>query len=134
MKLNKSISTPFYLAAALGLASILPLMASAESTTKLNEELTHGSIQVTKATGKTDFIRLATLTQEQAAAAALAHTPGKVIESELTTENGFLVWEVKLAGQQGGESELYVDAGTGEVLAIEQEESEYDDDDEGERG
>lgn len=73
MSFNKTSSRPVYLAAILGLASVLPLMALAEVTAKLTEEPTHGSIQVTQQMSETDLAKLATLTQAEATAAAWRH-------------------------------------------------------------
>jgi uncharacterized membrane protein YkoI len=60
----------------------------------------------------------------QAGQAATRQTHGKVIETELENENGFLVWEVKSIAQDGSLTEVYIDAGNGKVLAMEQEEAE----------
>jgi uncharacterized membrane protein YkoI len=60
----------------------------------------------------------------QAEQAATRQTHGKVIETELENENGFLVWEVKSIAQDGSLTEVYIDAGNGKVLAMEQEEAE----------
>jgi uncharacterized membrane protein YkoI len=60
----------------------------------------------------------------QAEQAATRQTHGKVIETELENDNGFLVWEVKSIAQDGSLTEVYIDAGNGKVLAMEQEEAE----------
>jgi uncharacterized membrane protein YkoI len=133
MKSTKSGLRSVYLAAVLGLTSVLPLMATAGSSTTHDEQPTHGSIRVTQHMSESDLIKLATLSQAEASSAALAYGPGKVVETELTTENGFLVWEVKLLTEQGRETELYVDAGNGEVLAKEQEAGDREDENRGER-
>ncbi len=57
---------------------------------------------------------LATITEDEAVAAAQAEVPGTVDEVELDNENGSLVYEVKIGGQ-----EVKVDAGNGAVLHIE---------------
>jgi uncharacterized membrane protein YkoI len=49
----------------------------------------------------------------QAKQAATRQTHGKVIETELENENGFLVWEVKSIAQDGSLTEVYIDAGNG---------------------
>ncbi|SHI34090.1 Uncharacterized membrane protein YkoI [Tessaracoccus bendigoensis DSM 12906] len=50
---------------------------------------------------------------------ALGNTPGEVIELDLDTERGTLVWEVLVRAEAGGRVEIYVDATTGEVLKVE---------------
>ena len=54
---------------------------------------------------------LAKITAEQAREAALKVQSGEVTELELEAENGSLVYEVTI-----GETEVFVDAGNGEVL------------------
>lgn len=68
---------------------------------------------------------LAELTRIDRAAAeevALSAIPGEVREVELENENGFVVYEVEVAGQDGTFYEVVVDAGNGEVLGLEVEE------------
>ena len=61
---------------------------------------------------------LARVTPAQAQAAALAMYPGAgVSEVDLDEEDGFLVYEVDLWAD-GRETEVTVDAGTGEVLRV----------------
>ena len=68
------------------------------------------------------------ITVEQAEAAALAGQPPgtRVLETELETENGCVVYEVELSNRL----EIVVDAGRGEILQIENEDDEDDDDEE----
>jgi hypothetical protein len=128
MKLNKTPTRTLILGAALALAAAAPMLALAQPASALPDEPTHGSIAVNKQASESDLAKLATFGQTQAIDAATRHTPGKVTETELTVENKFLVWEVKLVANNGTVSELYIDAGNGEVLAMEQE----DEDDESE--
>lgn len=121
MKLNKTPTRHLILGAALALASSAPLLAVAQSSSTLPDEPTRGSITVNKHESAGNLAKLATFGQAQAIEAATRHTPGKVTETELTVENKFLVWEVKLVADNGIVNELYIDAGTGEVLALDQE-------------
>ncbi len=57
---------------------------------------------------------LATITEDEAIAAAQAEVPGSADAVELGNENGSLVYEVKIGGQ-----EVKVDAGNGAVLLVE---------------
>ena len=68
--------------------------------------------------------KLAKVDWAAAEAAALDTVPGEVRETELENENGFVVYEVEVAGDDGKLHEVVVDAGNGEVLAQETEENE----------
>lgn len=72
-----------------------------------------------------DLTDLASITRNEAIAAAQGELSATTDPSdvELEVENGFLVWEIEVAGQ-----EVVVDAGSGEVLLIESEEADDDDD------
>jgi uncharacterized membrane protein YkoI len=48
-----------------------------------------------------------------------ARFPGEVLEVELELEDGRYVYEVKILGPQGRVQEIEVDAKTGEVLKVE---------------
>ncbi len=48
--------------------------------------------------------------------AAVEHTPGVVIELELDTSGGVIVWEVEVASGDGQSVEVDIDAGTGAVI------------------
>jgi len=58
---------------------------------------------------------------QQAISIAQQQVPGKVTESELDREDGKLVWEVEILGNDQQEWELYIDAQTGAVLKKEQD-------------
>lgn len=60
---------------------------------------------------------LATITPEQAAAAALAVVPGTAGDVELDNENGFVVYSVEVTGADGSIVDVKVDAGNSTVLA-----------------
>lgn len=47
---------------------------------------------------------------------AVEHTPGVVIELELDTSGGVIVWEVEVASVDGQSVEFDIDAGTGAVI------------------
>lgn len=52
-------------------------------------------------------------------AAVKAKMPGKVLEVELEVEDGVLVYDLKLLTPGGGLKEVEVDAATGKILKIE---------------
>ena len=59
---------------------------------------------------------LATVSQSEAEAVALAYTTGdSVVSSELENENGYLVWKVTVTFE-GNSYEIAVDAGNAKVL------------------
>lgn len=67
---------------------------------------------------------LAKIDRNAAEQAALQAVPGTVKDAELGNENGYVVWEVGVAGNDGTLYEVKVDAGNGQVLAQEAEDSE----------
>lgn len=67
---------------------------------------------------------LAKIDRAQAEQAALKAVPGTVKEAELGNENGYVVWDVKVAADSGSVQEVKVDAGDGQVLAQEADDNE----------
>lgn len=67
---------------------------------------------------------LATITPEDATAAALAAVPGTAGAAELEDEDGFVVYEVEVTAADGTVTEVIVDAGDGSVLAQEAEDAD----------
>ena len=61
----------------------------------------------------------AKVTPEQARGIAESHTGGTAISVELNNEDGYLVYGVLIKGADGTVSDVKVDAGTGQVLAVE---------------
>ncbi len=62
---------------------------------------------------------LAKVDQAAAEKAALGAVPGTVKDAELGNENGYVVWDVEVAGQGGKATDVKIDAGNGKVLAQE---------------
>src|SRR5215203_5974193 len=61
--------------------------------------------------------KLANIDQAAAEQAALKAVPGTVHEAELeTSDNGYVVYDIELAGKDGNKHEVKVDAGNGEIL------------------
>ncbi len=61
--------------------------------------------------------QLAKVDQAAAEQAALKAVPGTVHETELeTSDNGYVVYDIEVAGDDGKNHEVKVDAGNGEVL------------------
>lgn len=124
MKPNKTRILPLAIGYALVVAIAAPMLALGQPTSVLPHEPTRGSIQVGKHLNDAEQARLAKLEQTDAIEAAVRHTPGRVVQTELDDENGFLFWVVETVADDGKQTELYVDAGNGEIVAMEQE---YDD-------
>ncbi len=59
---------------------------------------------------------LAEIDQSAAENATLEAVPGTVEETELEAENGFVVYEVEVEGEDGETREVMVDAANGEIL------------------
>lgn len=67
---------------------------------------------------------LATVTQADAEAAALAAVSGEVVQAELDNENGFVVWSIEVRGAAGTIHDVKIDAGNAAVLGTEAGEDE----------
>ena len=60
---------------------------------------------------------MAKVDQAAAEQAALEAVPGTVHETELeTSDNGYVVYDIEIAGKDGKNHEVKVDAGNGEIL------------------
>ena len=73
--------------------------------------------------------KLANLDQAAAEQVALKAVPGTVHETELeTSDNGYVVYDIEIAGDDGKDHEVTVDAGYGKVLQqdLEEEAEESD--------
>jgi len=90
---------------------------------KLPSEVRTGSVRV-RDDDDAVMVGQARLTSSEAAAIATTALPGKVIETKLDNENGYLIWEVEIIDANGHETELKIDAGNGRLLAAEREDDE----------
>lgn len=63
-----------------------------------------------------DLQKLANIDQSAAEKAALQAVPGTVESAELEEENGYVVYDVNVAGDDGQDHHVDVDAGNGKVL------------------
>lgn len=121
MNLNLIMYGAFALTTLLGAGSISALNAAPRSAVSLPEEPAHGSIRAGDDESEVRLARRAILSAAQAEQAVTGELPGRVIGTELEVENRFLVWEVKSVANDGTTTALYVDAGNGEILAMERE-------------
>jgi uncharacterized membrane protein YkoI len=96
-------------------------------------EVQSGSVEV-KDASETALLTGAKITSGEAARIAEKALPGKVVETRLDEENGYLVWEVEIVGERGQETQLKIDAGNGRLLAVEADQiGEHEDEDEDDR-
>ncbi len=121
MKLTYRAFSTCLLGCVLTLGAMSPLRAAPQAGAALPEEPTHSSIRVSDDESYSSMVKLAKLSKAQAQGAAIERSPGKIIETELEEEDGFLFWEVKMMANDGSKRELYIDAGNGEVVAIDQD-------------
>jgi hypothetical protein len=89
-------------------------------------EVRNGTIRLDKQS-EADFPDLAKLTFDQAVRNALDAVRGKVLKTELENENGFLVYNVEVVTPEKAVMEVKVDAGSGNVLAMEGDKADNED-------
>lgn len=71
--------------------------------------------------GKAEMAAAAKVTIEQAIKTVSAKVAGKVIEAELEKKHNKLVWEVEVITPENKTIEVHVDANTGAVIAVEEQ-------------
>lgn len=101
-------------------AAALVLFMSVNGATSLIAASVKGSIPVT-ANSEKDHPNMAKISLQDAIAAALEKVPGKAIEADLGTENGFLVYDVTIVSNGNKETEVTVDAGDKSILKTEED-------------
>jgi uncharacterized membrane protein YkoI len=99
---------------------VAPVGSGEENETTENEtpesEAAEEVVEIEEAGGLTELTRIDRAAAEEAARGAVS---GGVREVELESENGFVVYEVEIAGEDGRLREVIVDAGNGKVLGQE---------------
>lgn len=70
---------------------------------------------------KEEHSGLAKVTIQDAISAATKNVPGKAIEAQLESKDGYLVYEVKVISPDKKITDVYVDAGNSAILGSEQE-------------
>ena len=68
----------------------------------------------------------ATVSIDQAIKAATQKVSGKVIEAELEEEHDTTVWEVEVVTSEGKVKEVHIDATSGKVIDVEEEDGKED--------
>jgi len=92
------------------------------------DEAYKGSVSVA-GKNESSLHKLANIDEAAAEQGALKAVPGTVHETELeTSDNGYLIYDIEIAGDDGKEHEVTVDAGNGKVLHqdLEEEADESD--------
>jgi uncharacterized membrane protein YkoI len=98
-----------------------------------NSEIRDGTIRLEKQV-EADFPALAKVTSDRAVAKALDAVKGKVLKTELENENGFLVYGVEVVTADKAIVDVKVDAGSGKVLAMDQDKADDEEHESGEHG
>lgn len=80
-----------------------------------------------------DFPALARWTFDQAVQVAQTRVKGQVLKTDLRDENGFLVYEIELVKADKSIVDVKVDAGSGKILAMEQDNDDHDGNNSGEQ-
>lgn len=65
---------------------------------------------------------LATVSQADAEAAALAAVSGEIVQAELDDENGFVIWSIEVRDGAGTVHDVAIDAGNAQVLGTQADE------------
>lgn len=100
-------------------------MSIDEEEEESEEDKIDGSIIVEY--GRKHYPELAKVSAEKAIEVALGLVKGKLFSLELEEDDGYLVYEMIVVGSGGVVKEVEVDAGTGEVIEIEELEDDEDD-------
>ncbi len=97
-----------------------------------NSEVRGGTIRIDNQ-GEADFPALAKLTFDQAIQKAQTKVQGQVLKTDLGDENGFLVYEIELVTADKSIVDVKVDAGSGKIVAMEQDKGDREDNNSGEQ-
>ncbi len=83
-----------------------------------------GSIAAVKETKKEILAKMVKVSFQGALAVALKRVPGRAVDGELQVENGFLIYYIDIVGMDGKIKGVAVDAGTGAVLKVDNDEGD----------
>ena len=91
--------------------------ASSNSASEMDADESYKGSVSAAGENESSLQELAKIDQAAAQQAALEAAPGKVHETELeASDNGYLVYDIEIAGKDGKEHEVTVDAGNGKIL------------------
>lgn len=91
-----------------------------------DNEIQNGTILVQNHP-ESDFPDMASVSFDQAVQNALASIQGQVLKMELEDENGFLVYGIEVVAADKSIVDVKVDAGSGEVLAMDADDADEHD-------
>ena len=111
------------------IVSVCFLMVSTISQAQVPQDES-GSIKVR--TSILDYPSLAKIGYQDAMNTALKKTPGGILELELESEHGYLVFCVEIVTDKGELIEYQIDAGNSAILSVEEEDDEDKDEEEAE--
>jgi uncharacterized membrane protein YkoI len=97
-----------------------------------DSDVRNGTIQIENQV-EADFPAMAKITRDQAVEKALATVQGQVLKTELENENGFLVYAVEVVTANKSIVDVKVDAGSGNVLAMDRDKADDEDHEHGEK-
>jgi uncharacterized protein YpmB len=85
-----------------------------------------GKLQKDESKEMVEMAAAAKVTIDQAIKTASEKVPGKVVEAELEKKHDKLIWEVEVVTEENKVMEVHIDAGTGEIIDVEEEKPEKD--------
>lgn len=99
---------------------------------KSDDKKIEGTIRVEKKDQKkkknTELIEWTKISLQDAVAIALKDTPGKVTSAKLKIRHHFLIFHVKISTGKKTAMDVFVDAGSGSILDVDDEDGKNDDD------
>ncbi len=99
---------------------------------KSDDKKIQGTIRVDKKDQKkkknTELIEWAKISLQDAVAIALKDTPGKVTSAKLKIRHHYLIFHVKISKGKKMATDVFVDAGSGSILDLDEEDGKDDDD------
>ncbi len=92
-----------------------------------------GTIRIEKQ-AEVEFPSMAKISMDQAVQKALSSVQGQVLKTQLEDENGFLVYGIEVVSADKSIVDVKVDAGTGNVLAMDRDKADGEGHESGEHG
>lgn len=96
-------------------------------------EVRGGTIRIEKQS-EAEFPSMAKISMDQAVQKALVSVQGQVLKTELEDENGFLVYGIEVVSADKSVVDVKVDAGAGNVLAMDRDMADGEGHESGEHG
>lgn len=111
---------------------VASIVITGVSFAKSNDnEIHNGTIKITNQ-AESNFPALAKLTLDQAIKNASVKVPGQVLRTDLGDENGFLIYDIEMVTADKSIVDVKVDAGSGEVLAMNKDQTDNEGNENGE--